>query len=42
MFCYQCEQTARSTGCTAHGVCGKDPQTAALQAVSELTNGQAG
>lgn len=31
MFCYQCEQTAQSTGCTAHGVCGKDPETAALQ-----------
>ena len=31
MFCYQCEQTARSTGCTASGVCGKDPETAALQ-----------
>ncbi len=31
MFCYQCEQTARETGCTAHGVCGKDPDTAALQ-----------
>ena len=31
MFCYQCEQTARSAGCTAHGVCGKDPETAALQ-----------
>ncbi len=31
MFCYQCEQTARGTGCTAGGVCGKDPQTAALQ-----------
>lgn len=31
MFCYQCEQTSRSTGCTAHGVCGKDPETAALQ-----------
>jgi len=30
MFCYQCEQTARSTGCTVHGVCGKDPETAAL------------
>ncbi|MCK5862160.1 MAG: hydroxylamine reductase, partial [Candidatus Hydrogenedentes bacterium] len=25
------EQTAHSTGCTAHGVCGKDPETAALQ-----------
>ncbi|HEY3377522.1 MAG TPA: hydroxylamine reductase [Armatimonadota bacterium] len=31
MFCYQCEQTARGTGCTAFGVCGKDPQTAVLQ-----------
>jgi len=31
MFCYQCEQTARGTGCTAFGVCGKDPETAALQ-----------
>ncbi|MFQ6035799.1 MAG: hydroxylamine reductase [Sedimentisphaerales bacterium] len=31
MFCYQCEQTAKQTGCTAHGVCGKDPETAALQ-----------
>ncbi|HUU27404.1 MAG TPA: hydroxylamine reductase [archaeon] len=31
MFCFQCEQTARGTGCTAHGVCGKDPETAALQ-----------
>ena len=31
MFCYQCEQTAQGTGCTAHGVCGKDPETAALQ-----------
>jgi hydroxylamine reductase len=30
MFCYQCEQTAKGTGCTAHGVCGKDPETAAL------------
>jgi len=31
MFCYQCEQTAGGKGCTAVGVCGKDPQTAALQ-----------
>jgi len=31
MFCYQCEQTSQSTGCTAFGVCGKDPETAALQ-----------
>ena len=31
MFCYQCEQTAKGTGCTVRGVCGKDPQTADLQ-----------
>ncbi|OQA29513.1 MAG: Hydroxylamine reductase [Verrucomicrobia bacterium ADurb.Bin345] len=31
MLCYQCEQTAKGTGCTAFGVCGKDPDTAALQ-----------
>ncbi len=31
MFCYQCEQTAKGTGCTAMGVCGKDATTAALQ-----------
>jgi hydroxylamine reductase len=31
MFCYQCEQTAKGTGCTAQGVCGKDPAAAALQ-----------
>lgn len=31
MFCYQCEQAAKGTGCTAMGVCGKDPRTAALQ-----------
>lgn len=31
MYCYQCEQTAKGTGCTAIGVCGKDSNTAALQ-----------
>ena len=31
MYCYQCEQTKNGTGCTEHGVCGKDPATAALQ-----------
>ena len=31
MLCYQCEQTAQGQGCTKFGVCGKDPQTAALQ-----------
>ncbi len=33
MFCYQCEQTAKGTGCTVHGVCGKDETTAALHDV---------
>ena len=31
MFCYQCEQRAANGGCRVMGVCGKDPQTAALQ-----------
>jgi hydroxylamine reductase len=31
MYCYQCEQTTKGTGCTVMGVCGKDPATAALQ-----------
>ncbi len=31
MFCYQCEQTAKGTGCTVQGVCGKRPEVAALQ-----------
>jgi len=31
MFCYQCEQTAKGTGCTVQGVCGKSPEVAALQ-----------
>ncbi len=31
MFCYQCEQTYRGTGCTDLGVCGKDDTTATLQ-----------
>jgi len=33
MFCYQCQETARNTGCTARGVCGKDETTANLQDV---------
>lgn len=28
MFCYQCEQTAHHTGCTAGGVCGKTSEAA--------------
>jgi hydroxylamine reductase len=31
MFCYQCEQTAKGTGCDKSGVCGKKPEVAALQ-----------
>ncbi|MBD3278877.1 MAG: hydroxylamine reductase [Candidatus Aegiribacteria sp.] len=31
MFCYQCEQTAKGQGCDRFGVCGKDPETAAMQ-----------
>ncbi|MBN1795219.1 MAG: hydroxylamine reductase [Sedimentisphaerales bacterium] len=31
MMCYQCEQTAQGSGCTAFGVCGKSPEVAALQ-----------
>lgn len=33
MFCYQCEQTVKGTGCTMAGVCGKAPETATLQDV---------
>jgi len=31
MFCYQCEQTAKGEACTVLGVCGKQPDVAALQ-----------
>src|SRR5512140_3490263 len=31
MLCIQGEQTAKGTGCTLQGVCGKDAPTAALQ-----------
>lgn len=27
MFCYQCQEAARNTGCTVKGVCGKEPET---------------
>ncbi len=33
MFCNQCEQTARGTGCTLAGVCGKQPATAGIHDV---------
>lgn len=29
MFCYQCQETLRGTGCIKRGVCGKLPQTSA-------------
>ncbi len=31
MFCHQCEQTANGSGCHKVGVCGKQPDVAALQ-----------
>ena len=31
MFCRQCEQAAKGTGCEVMGVCGKNPEVAALQ-----------
>ena len=31
MFCYQCEQTSKGTGCTRFSVCGKDEESAILQ-----------
>lgn len=31
MFCYQCQETAKGTGCTVKGVCGKLDTTAQLQ-----------
>jgi hydroxylamine reductase len=45
MFCYQCQETAKNTGCTVRGVCGKSEETAKLQdliiyilkGISELT-----
>lgn len=30
MFCYQCQETAKGTGCTLKGVCGKESSTSAL------------
>jgi hydroxylamine reductase len=31
MFCFQCQETAKGTGCTIRGVCGKEELTANLQ-----------
>jgi len=33
MFCYQCEETVKGTGCTVKGVCGKEDEIAAYQDV---------
>lgn len=30
MFCFQCQETAKGTGCTKAGVCGKQASTAAM------------
>jgi hydroxylamine reductase len=52
MFCFQCEQTAKGTGCTVSGVCGKNPTVAGEQdaltcemialASAALQNGETG
>ncbi|MDA3891910.1 MAG: hydroxylamine reductase [Salinivirgaceae bacterium] len=31
MFCYQCQEAAKGTGCTLAGICGKQPETSGLQ-----------
>ncbi len=31
MFCFQCQETSKNQGCTIRGVCGKEPEVAALQ-----------
>jgi len=31
MFCFQCQEAAKGTGCTVRGVCGKTPDVAKLQ-----------
>ncbi len=31
MFCYQCQEAAKNTGCTIKGVCGKNETTSGLQ-----------
>ena len=31
MFCFQCQETARGTGCTIRGVCGKPADVSRLQ-----------
>ncbi|MFR9166782.1 MAG: hydroxylamine reductase [Dysgonomonas sp.] len=31
MFCYQCQETSKGTGCTVKGVCGKTPEVSDIQ-----------
>jgi len=31
MFCYQCQETAKGSGCTIRGVCGKSSDVARVQ-----------
>ncbi len=31
MFCFQCQEAAKGTGCTIKGVCGKTPEVAGVQ-----------
>jgi len=31
MFCFQCQETAKNTGCTVRGMCGKPEETANLR-----------
>jgi hydroxylamine reductase len=31
MFCFQCQETAKNSGCTIKGMCGKPEETANLQ-----------
>ncbi|MEE4176340.1 MAG: hydroxylamine reductase [Bacteroides sp.] len=33
MFCFQCQEAAKGTGCTIKGVCGKTPDVAGIQDV---------
>jgi hydroxylamine reductase (hybrid-cluster protein) len=28
MFCFQCQETCKNSGCTIRGMCGKQPETA--------------
>jgi hydroxylamine reductase len=33
MFCFQCQEAAKGTGCTIKGVCGKEPELANIMDV---------